>query len=211
MMILLSQSLTAIGFLAFLYVCLAVREIVRHRTSLPMIVCCVLGLLLISYVLLDTDLLSWMYVLYQYKAGSISGHTHIFNDNHLSLDFYTLTFGSIHFHFYESWWAQAVVNFGVLWACGLLFLSLFVLWILYRQVGKATVLEWKRVCSAFAAYSAYFVAGSSNLPFFNIFPNDFIFSLILFSILNQSVIPGVSRDETLNLSLGNADGAAVSA
>jgi len=82
---------------------------------------------------------------------------------------------------YESWWAGALINFGVLWYCAWFSLVAALIISLRRGLSRC-VCEAKPVYSGFFLFGCYFAFGSISLPYPIIFPINVFFFVFSFLV-----------------------------
>ncbi|MCU1301040.1 MAG: hypothetical protein JWQ87_1324 [Candidatus Sulfotelmatobacter sp.] len=82
---------------------------------------------------------------------------------------------------YESWWAGALINFGVLWYCAWFSLVAALIISLRRGLSRC-VCEAKPVYLGFFLFGCYFAFGSISLPYPIIFPINVFFFVFSFLV-----------------------------
>ena len=87
--------------------------------------------------------------------------------------------GGSDFNYFESWWARAVINFGMIWT----FISLAMVFALILSAWRAqqhSPRGARPIYTGLLFFSVYFSIGSLNLPFLSIFPANVIFFMFSF-------------------------------
>jgi hypothetical protein len=94
--------------------------------------------------------------------------------------------GEWKYNAYESWWAAAMVNFGLLWVGAYLALITALL-ICLRRASLTATHESKPVYAGLLLFGYYFAFGSLNLPFPIIFPINALFFLFFFLVAFRKI------------------------
>jgi hypothetical protein len=176
--LLLTQSWTAIGFLAAVFL-FWVLIVVRRRPWLGVPIICACALLALLAIRETSPSLQTVFEnMLHAKQESIEGHSFSWDPWVSRLAKWTLV-GDSTYNTYESWWASAPVNFGVPWLVVFLILIAELIRSLrsgYLGSGSST----RPVYLGFLLFGCYFVLGSLNLPFPTIFPINCLFFLFCF-------------------------------
>jgi hypothetical protein len=83
---------------------------------------------------------------------------------------------------FESWWAAAAINFGLIWAC----VDFLVVGALVFAIQRAHSAAGRQTCPTYAGllfFAVYFFIGSFNLPYPSIFPANVLFFTFSFLVL----------------------------
>jgi hypothetical protein len=121
------------------------------------------------------------------KEGSIEGHIFPLAQWSSKWEEWALL-GDWKYNAYESWWAAALVNFGVIWFGVYLGLITTLLIYLRRSCSKATF-EVKPVYAGLLIFGYFFAFGSFGLPFPLKFPINAIFFVFLFLVAFGKIAP----------------------
>lgn len=186
--LLLTQSWTAIAFFLVMLLAYAVIAISK-RPLLAMFAICALPLLALLLVHWFQQLPAGLFSdLLEAKEGSIEGH--IFPWAHWSSKWEEWALlGDWQYNPYESWWAAALINFGLIWLGVYIGLIATLLIYLRRSWSKAT-LEVKPVYAGLLIFGYFFVFGSFGLPFPLKFPINAMFFLFLFLVAFRKITAG---------------------
>jgi hypothetical protein len=179
--LLLTQSLTALGFLGLLALFL-VGKYFLHKPNPVWIICfCLLIGTLIVFVWAPLTTVGSMLV--EDRIGSIDQHLSQVSGTNTNLGLNWLS-GVSPYTPYESWWVGSMINFGIAWyllsvaIVGTLDIAVF------RAFRRARSRQQKSVFCGILLLAVYFTFGNANLPLFMIFPINFLFffftSLIFF-------------------------------
>jgi hypothetical protein len=185
--LLLAQSWTAMGFLfaiLFFYLVIAVSK----RAVSAILAICALPLfltLVIQYIPQLQRGLLWEVL--ETKRGSIEGHVFPWA-LWISKWAEWAVLGEWKYNPYESWWASAFVNFGVLWFGVYLILIGALLISLWRASAKSTP-ETEPIYAGLLLFGFYFAFGSLNLPFPIIFPVNALFFIFFFLVAFGKIVP----------------------
>ena len=182
--VLLTQSLTAIGFLILLGLFFALRAIVWRPEPLLLIAICVLSgtalyflwspLSVIVTGVLDT------------KSTSVDSHLAQVGGSN-GRESLSWLLGTSSYQGYESWWLVSLVNFGVGW-CLLCWCFIGrLLWSVFVAFRKARKGKEKAVFSGVLALSCYFAVGNANLPLYKIYPVDFLFFFFAYLVFFERI------------------------
>lgn len=176
--LLLTQSWTALGFLALLGIVSMSIALSKHPLFLALAICaCILFTLFIA----SRPALSPGEVLVEIftsKQGSINDHS--FPWEHWASGWAGwVLLGDSAYNAFESWWGGALINFGVVWYLAFLGVTGALLVSLRNLLSRAGT-EARPVYAGLVIFGYYFVFGSFNLPFPKIFPVNFIFFLFAF-------------------------------
>jgi hypothetical protein len=178
--LLLTQSWTAlVFFLVMLFFYVLIRAL-RHPLSALLTICALplCAIFLVQFITRLQEGILWEAL--QEKQSSIEGHIFPWA---LWVSKWTdwALLGEWNYNPYESWWASAMVNFGVLWFVAYLALVTALLVCLLRASSKASA-ESRPVYAGLFAFGLYFAVGSLNLPFPIIFPINALFFLFFFLV-----------------------------
>jgi len=88
---------------------------------------------------------------------------------------------------YESWWTSAMVNYGVPWGLLCLGLVATLIFVVYRTLRKAHGVSQKAVLSGMMMLACYFFVANINLPFYMIFPVNFLFFTLLLLVFFEKI------------------------
>jgi hypothetical protein len=177
--VILTQSFTAIGFMAVLALMLVGKNLILKPKPILLIGISAVFLTILGFVW--SSLVEVISTILTMRSGSV--------DDHLSQVTATKVvtamdwlFGGPSYIPYESWWVGSLINFGIFWYL----LSLGIIAVLIASVLKAFrrphSVRYKAVMSGVLLLSCYFVLGNVNLPFFRIFPINFLFFLFSYLI-----------------------------
>ena len=173
--LMLTQSWTALAF--FLVVC--VVWLLRMAWKRPWLVallicgCLVLGMILVRNM--PQSPATVFEAMMNAKQGSIEGHSFSWQSWFLRWPQWIML-GDAKYNPYESWWAGALVNFGVVWLVVFIGLMAKLLMVLRQELLRADS-ETRPIYLGFLLFGYYFVFGSLSLPFPTIFPVNFLFFL----------------------------------
>jgi hypothetical protein len=176
--LLLTQSWTALGFLALLV--FVWISIALSKRPLPAVIA-VCACTVFTFVLANRQRLSpgeFLENVLLMKQGSISDHSFPWEHWASQWTGWALL-GDSTYNPYESWWAGALVNFGVIWYMVFLGVIGVLIFSLRDAFSKARG-EARPIYLGLLILGCYFVFGSFNLPFPRIFPVNFIFYLFGF-------------------------------
>jgi hypothetical protein len=185
--LLLTQSWTAIAFFLAMLLAYAVIAISK-RPLFAIVAICTLPLLVILLVHWFQQLPVGVFNdLLEAKEGSIEGHIFPWAQWSSKWEEWALL-GDWKYNAYESWWAAALVNFGVIWFGVYLGLITTLLIYLRRSCSKATF-EVKPVYAGLLIFGYFFAFGSFGLPFPLKFPINAIFFVFLFLVAFGKIAP----------------------
>jgi hypothetical protein len=176
--LLLTQSWTAIVFLAAVFL-FWVLIVVRRRPWLAVPIICACALLALLALRETPPSLQTVFEnMLNAKQESIEGHSFSWDPWVSRLAKWTLV-GDSKYNSYESWWASAPVNFGMPWLA--VFIGLIAeLMMSLRNGFLGSGGETRPVYLGFLLFGCYFVFGSLSLPFPTIFPINVLFFLFCF-------------------------------
>jgi hypothetical protein len=182
--VLLTQSFTAFGFLAILALfLLGCRTILRPKPVLVLSLGAVITAILVSIWSPLTALIS---AIFESRNGSVQGHLSVLTDTTV-VPGSTWFFGGTSYTPYESWWLGSVINFGSPWYL----LNLCVIGALIlptiKAFRRARNPHHKAVMCGIFLLSCYFLIGNINLPFFRIFPINFLFFLFSYLVFFERI------------------------
>jgi hypothetical protein len=193
--LLLTQSLTAIGFFGALLLVLMCWRLIKKPLFIFWIFagCAVLvGLLEVTHAL---DIIVLLIAL---KAGSASDHLSISWSGLIDKWNEWFFFGGRSYEFYESWWLSSLLSFGVVWYVGYLLLTSVLVYMVLRSFRSCQTKEEKAVLAGIFLFCSYFMVGSANLPLPIIFPINFLFYAFCFVICFRKTSSGTSRQSILS-------------
>jgi hypothetical protein len=187
LMFLLAQSWTALIFLGLVCFVWGVAHI--PRTPLKVLVICMVVCIAVSISLRNAPdtVVSAFNTILEAKQRSAEGHA--FPWAQLGPRWTEwIFFGQSSYIPYESWWAGALVNFGLPWICihavTIAIITFFTGMSLYRANDHA-----RPVYLGLFLFEAYFIFGSINLPFPSVFPVNVILFLLSFLVLFGKIAP----------------------
>ncbi len=176
----ITQSWTGLAFLLLISFLWMARIASRRPVLAALLICCgVLAAVLVTrYIALSPG--EAVQQLLSDKQESIEGH--IFPWDFWSIRWTRwIALGDSKYNAYESWWAAALVNYGVPWLCSCIALTLALIDSLRRGLANASR-EAKPVYWGLFIFGCYFAFGSLGLPLFTIFPVNFFFFLFAFLV-----------------------------
>ncbi len=183
--VLLTQSLTAIGFLAMLTLLFVGKHLIhRPRPSLVISIGAVLGIIL---RLVWSPLVAVISAVLETKSGSVDSHLANITSGQQSSMALGWLFGLPSYTPYESWWIGSVINFGIPWYLLSLIVVATLLLSAFRAFRRARSAHDKAIMSGILFLSCYFVVGSINLPFFAIFPVNFLFFFFSYLVFFEKI------------------------
>ncbi len=200
--LLLTQSLTAIGFLgALILVAMCWRLIKKPLSLLWMFSGCavLVGLLEVTHAFETISLIIAL------KSRSASDHLSIPWSS--LIEGWTEWFfvGRLSYEYYESWWISSLISFGIVWYIGNLLLTFVLVYMVWRSFRFCPPGKEKAVLAGILLFCIYFVVGSANLPFSTIFPINFLFYLFCFLVsfrktsAARSILPSNSSSWTIRV------------
>jgi hypothetical protein len=177
--LLLTQSLTAIGFLVALILVAMCWHLIKKPRFILWIVsgsAVLVGLLELTHALEAISLIIAL------KSRSASDHLSIPWGS--LMDRWTEWFlvGGTSYEFYESWWVSSLLSFGIVWYIGNLLLIAVLVYTVWRSFRACPSGKEKAVLAGIFLFCMYFVVGSANLPMSTIFPINFLFYAFCFLI-----------------------------
>jgi len=176
-LLLMTQSLTSIGFLGILIFVMTCRQVVKKPLSIFWILilsAAIFALLEISHAF---EIIS---LVLANKSGSAADHLSIPWGNLIEGWKKWFFLGGPAYQQYESWWASSLIDFGVVWYVGNLVLTFVLTYRVWRAFQSFPPGKEKSVLAGILLFCTFFVVGSANLPFFTIFPINFLFYLFCF-------------------------------
>jgi hypothetical protein len=177
--LLLTQSLTALGFLGVLIVVVIFGRLIKKPLFILWVFagCAILiGLLQVTHAFEVIGLIITL------KSRSASDHLSIPWSS--LVDRWTEWFlvGEPSYEFYESWWVSSLLSFGIVWYVGNLLLTFVLVYAVWRSYRSCRCEKEKAVLAGIFLFCIYFVVGSANLPLPTIFPINFLFYLFCFLV-----------------------------
>src|SRR5438270_3249802 len=183
--LLLTQSWTAFAFflaLILLFVLIASSK----RPLLALFLVCVLPWLAVVVVQWVQQFpLGLIRDALEAKSGSIEGHFFPWEQWQPRLANWAI-FGDAQYNAYESWWAAAMVNFGLIWLLaygGLIAALLLYTWRSWKSAGSRA----KPIYTGLLVFGTYFAAGSLGLPFPIKFPVNALFFMFFFLVAFRKI------------------------
>ena len=177
--ILLSQSLTAIGFLLLLAILFMANYFVRRSKLLLIAGGATLSIIL---GLVWSPMVTIISTVMEVRSASVNSHlSQVTSTKPLSaVDW---LFGGISYQDYESWWFGSLVNFGILWYLLSMGIVAALMISTFRMFRHASKVKHKAVMCGLLMLSCDFVIGNLNLPLYKIFPVNFLFFFFSFLIV----------------------------
>ena len=182
--ILLTQSFTAFGFLVLLALVFAGYHQVRKPR--PFLVMSLVALFSIILISVWSPLIRLISLLIKLRSGSADVHLAQVTTTKMATGAYWF-FGLPYYVSYESWWVGSLINFGIPWYLLSLVVIGMLVFFTFRAFRKARRTPYKAVISGIWMLSCYFLVGSVNLPYFKVFPINFLFFLFSFLIFFDRV------------------------
>lgn len=182
--VLLTQSLTAIAFLALLTIWFLAMHFIRRPR--PLLVFSLTVVFIAALISIWTPLSAMLSVIGEEKSGSVNDHISQVATTRTgaSIDW---ILGSPVYAQYESWWTSAMVNYGVPWGLLCLGLVATLIFVVYRTLRKAHGVSQKAVLSGMMMLACYFFVANINLPFYMIFPVNFLFFTLLLLVFFEKI------------------------
>jgi hypothetical protein len=179
-MLLLTQSWTAIGF----FVLVAFIWTLRAVSKRPLVTALTIGVFAFSilFIIHETALSpsELVQTFLANKRGSVAGHTFSLTEWGAKWSEWVM-FGESTYTPFESWPARAIFNFGAAWSFVFFGITAAVI-ISMRRAFSSAGREIRPVYFGILLFGYYFVFGSLNLPFPAIFPINFMFFLFAFLV-----------------------------
>jgi hypothetical protein len=177
--LLLTQSLTAIGFLGALILVAMIWRLIKKPRFILWILS---GSAVLGGLLEITHALETISLIIALKSRSASDHLSIPWAS--LMDRWTEWFfvGGTSYEFYESWWVSSLLSFGIVWYIGNLLLISILVYTVWRSFRASPPGKEKAVLAGIFLFCIYFVVGSANLPMSTIFPINFLFYVFCFLI-----------------------------
>lgn len=175
----LTQSLTAIGFLGTVLVVAMFWRLIKKPLFILWIFA---GCAILIGLLEATNALETISMIIALKSGSASDHLSIPWSS--LADRWTEWFfvGGQSYEFYESWWISSLLSFGIVWYVGYLVLTSALVYMVWRSFRFCRTKEEKAVLAGILLFCSYFMVGSANLPLPVVFPINFLFYVFCFVI-----------------------------
>ena len=179
--LLLTQSLTAIGFFGALLLVVMGWGLIKKPLFMFWIF---VGCAVLVGLLEATHALEIIFVMIAMKSGSASDHLSIPWSNLIETwkEWFFVGATGTSYASYESWWVSSLLNFGVVWYVGYLIFTSLLVYLVWRSFRFCQAKKEKAVLAGIFLFCIYFMAGSANLPFPVIFPINFLFYLFCFLI-----------------------------
>jgi hypothetical protein len=203
--LLLTQSLTAIGFLGLIILVAIFWRLIKKPLFILWIFA---GSAILIGLMEVTHALEVIVLIIALKSGSAS--------EHLSIPWSTLIerwtewffIGGPSYEHYESWWISSLINFGIVWYIGNLLLTSVLLYMVWRSFRFCPSGKEKAVLAGIFLFCIYFVIGSANLPLPMVFPINFLFYVFCFLMVFRktrtetsasSILPSNSSSLTIRV------------
>jgi hypothetical protein len=170
--VLITQSLTAIGFLALLTLLFVGYHLIRRPKPILLISIAAIFAVILSFIW--SPLVDIVTGVMETKSGSVDTHLSQVGLLQGDLGLWWL-FGAPSLQIYESWWTGSPVNFGFPWFLICFGVVATLAFSGFRALRKAQSSRHKAVIAGIFMLSCYFTVGCTNLPFFQIFPANFVF------------------------------------
>jgi hypothetical protein len=180
----LTQSLSALGFLALLIVFFAVQRFIRKPKPLLALGISISIAAFLLYVW--SPLADAVTAIIELRQGSIDDHLAQVTVANMSSSLDWL-FGIPEYLHYESWWVGSLVNFGAPWFVLSAAVVATLAWSVAAAFLRAQDRQMKAFLSGVLLLSAYFIVGNANLPFFHIFPISFLFFCFSFLVFFEKI------------------------
>lgn len=184
-MIIMTQSLTA--YLLFIIFLIGYFLIFIKNTIL-IFFASIIVLLFLAIFRFNNIIYDFFEGIYLLKEASILEHQSSAVFNVMSLSIGEFLFGNSFFGFSESWWVQSLSSFGVLWLIS--FILLFG-YLFYRAVIACMLFRFHNkfpIYFGIFSFALFVFLGSFNLPFFSIFPINFLLFFMLFLVIEEKII-----------------------
>jgi hypothetical protein len=182
--ILLTQSLTAIGFLGMIILLFSGYYIFYRPKPVLIIGIGVFAGTILRFVWYP--LVGVISAVLETKNGSVDAHLAQTSGSQEGMGLWWLL-GAPSFQNYESWWTGAAVNFGFPWYLLCMCIVAVLVLSVFRAFRRARHNHQKAVMSGLLLFSCYFAIGNLNLPFFGIFPVNFIFFFFAYLIFFDKI------------------------
>jgi hypothetical protein len=177
--LLLTQSLTAIGFLGGLILFAICWRLIKKPLFILWIFS---GCAVLVGLLAATHALETIALIIALKSGSAADHLSIPWSSLIERWTEWFFVGGSSYEFYEAWWVSSLVSFGIVWYIGNLLLTFVLVYTVWRSFRFFPPGKEKAVLAGILLFCIYFVIGSANLPFFIIFPINFLFYVFCFLV-----------------------------
>jgi hypothetical protein len=175
--ILLTQSLTAIGFLVLFVLCLMTYNFFRRPVILLLLCFCV-G---VAFSFVWSPIAKFVSFALETRSGSVNDHVSQVTNTSLGRGIDWI-FGSSSYSGYESWWVGSLVSFGIPWCLLTLGLTTILVSTVFREFQRARKDQEKAIMAGILSLACYFFVGNINLPYFKIFPANFLFFFFSFLV-----------------------------
>jgi len=183
----LTQSWTALAFLVLISLLWGLVG-VSKRPVVAVVTICASALLVVAVIHAMPQAPAQIFEdMLTAKQGSIEGHLFPWAQWFSRWTEWTLL-GDWTYNPYESWWAGALINFGVPWLCVCVIFTAGLLFSLHGALSRAAR-EARPVYSGLFLFGCYFVFGCLNLPLFIVFPINFLFFLFSFLVAFGKIRP----------------------
>jgi hypothetical protein len=193
--LLLTQSLTAIGFFGALLVVVLGWRVVKKPLFIFWIFA---GCAVVVGLLEVTHALEIIFLLIAMKAGSANDHLSIpWGDLATRWNEWFFV-GEKSYEPYESWWVSSLLDFGIVWYVGYLLLTSLLVFVVWRSFRFCQPKKEKAVLAGIFLFCIYFMVGSANLPLPIIFPINFLFYLFCFLICFRKTITETPNRDILS-------------
>ena len=195
--VLLTQSLTAFGFLILLSVLIVIYfTLIRPKPLLILCLSAVFGTILIATW---SRLVAIFSLIAETRQGSVDQHlSQITGTSGPNLDW---LFGAATYKAYESWWVGSLLNFGGIWYLANLVVILSLVVGVFKAFHRAHDSRHRAVMSGILMFSCYFVFADLNLPLFLVFPINFLFFSFAYLIFFEKAVQENQPDAASLVSL----------
>ncbi|MGC9293451.1 MAG: hypothetical protein ACP5EP_12160 [Acidobacteriaceae bacterium] len=188
--LILTQSLTAYGFLILLIFVSGMAHVIQRPRSVVWIPA--LLILLITLVI-ELPISGLLASILSEKSGSISAHL-ISPVDLLGNWSKWVLLGYSSYEFYEDWWVSSLLSFGAVWFIVCVFMMSTLVVSVVAKFRKCTNRDDKAVLGGFLVLSVYCLFGSINLPFLMMFPVNFMFYLFCFLVYFERLESGMGAE-----------------
>ena len=177
--LLLTQSLTAIGFFGLLLLVVMCWLLIKKPLSSFLVFA---GCVVLVGLLEVTHALEIIIIMIAMKSGSAGDHLSIPWSNLIARWNEWFLVGGRSYEFYESWWLSSLLSFGIVWYVGYLLLTTVLVYMVWQSFRFCQPKEEKAVLAGIFLFCSYFMVGSANLPLPTIFPINFLFYVFCFLV-----------------------------
>ena len=182
--LLLTQSYTALAFLGLFIMVLAGNRLL-HRPR-PLLIMSFGAVLLAVLIYIWVPLTGLIYSIIESKSNSVDIHVSQVTTTKV-MDVTEWILGGTSYVPYESWWVGSLINFGVPWYLLNLIVFTTLTVCTFKAFRNADNLQYKAVMSGIFLLTCYFLVGSINLPFYSVFPINFIFFFFSYLVFFERI------------------------